>query len=99
MIAGIIQNTLFIGIVMVALLCLISGMNTLHHKHTELWFNQPDMLLGIGLIFFALLNFTLLNLSSWPLNRLIAVSYLIFLFLGLAFFVSRSLLLFLRNFS
>jgi hypothetical protein len=99
MAASIVQDVLFIGVVGSALFCLANGMNMLHQKHSELWFNQPEILLGIGLIFFALLNFALLSFREQAPSKLIAVPCLIFLFLSLSFFMFRSLLLFVRNFS
>jgi cytochrome bd-type quinol oxidase subunit 2 len=97
--ASLSQITQLVVIVIAALFSIISGLVFLQQKHTQLWFNQPNVLLGIGLIFFALLNFTAMSLNERIVDKWVAVPCLIIFFLSISFFVARSLLLFLRNFS
>ncbi len=99
MIAAALPGVQLIIMVGAALFSIIRGLTYLQQRHNERWFNQPNILLGIGLIFFALLDFTATSFYERVLDKLIAFPCMIVFFLSITFFIMRAIMIFVRNFA
>lgn len=76
-----------------------AGIVYLRESQRHTWFNQPNLLLGISLLMFSLLSLLGVGFAINMLDKTLCLTLMMVFFLGMAFFLGRSLLLIFTKFA